>query len=374
MHFRLRYNRIRWSIFILLAGYATALSFPLDDQASPSANPIAIEAHVTLDTGWAFPLVNLREPVRYHLRIIRHADVMIRPESIAPAALQRALVRATALPAAVFDITAEQQQTTPLDEQRAQDMITYTLRISTPGRYRIPALNIAYVTSQAPSGQQLMQSQPQQGYWLTIPSYLPAESPSLPGDIIAPAIWQRRLQPWRMAWPQYVAYGLWAGGAGMLVAGLLWRKPRRRRTAGVVPLSASQLRHKYLAEFNYLQERTPATSGPLSSTERTWLRDCATLLRQLLGECSTGDATCFTGAAGVSAEMITAHLQMESADTEALLAEPLHLLDELSLTATAMAPALTADDYARMGDHLERMIRHLTDQEVSRVLRVSPRP
>jgi hypothetical protein len=177
-----------------------------------------------------------------------------------------------------------------------------------------------------------------------------------------------------MAWPQYAAYGLWASGAGMLVAGLLLLKPQRRRTAVATPLSAPQLRRKYLAEFNYLQERTPATSGPLSSAERTWLRDCATLLRQLLGECSTGDATRFTGAAGASAEMITAHLQMESADTEALLTAPLHLLDDLALTATAMAPALTADDYARMCDHLEQTIRHLTDQEASRVLRLSPRP
>ena len=373
MHIRL-YNRIGWCIFILLAGYATALSLPLNDQALEPAPPVAIAAHITLDTGWQFPLVHLREPVRYHLRIIRHADVMIRPESIAPEALQRALVRATALPSAVFDITATQRQTTPLDDQRVQDTITYTLRLSTPGRYQIPALNIAYVTSQEPSGQHHLQSQPQQGYWLTIPSYLPAASPALPGDILTPAIWQRRLQPWRMAWPQYIAYGLWASGAGMLVAGLLLLKPRRRRTAVATPLSALQLRRKYLAECKYLQKRTPATNSLLSSTERTWLRDCATLLRQLLGECSTGDATCFTGAAGVSAEMITAYLQMESADTEALLTEPLHLLDDLSLTATAKAPALTADDYARICEHLERTIRHLTDQEASRVLRLSPRP
>jgi hypothetical protein len=72
--------------------------------------------------------------------------------------------------------------------------------------------------------------------------------------------------------------------------------------------------------------------------------------------------------------MITAHLQMASADTEALLAEPLHLLDDLGLSATARAPALTAGDYARMGDHLEQTIRHLTDQEAFRVLRLSPRP
>jgi hypothetical protein len=81
-----------------------------------------------------------------------------------------------------------------------------------------------------------------------------------------------------------------------------------------------------------------------------------------------------TGAAGASAEMIIAHLQRESADAAALLAKPLHLLDDLSLTATAMAPALTADDYARMGDHLEQTIRHLTDQEASHALRLSPRP
>jgi hypothetical protein len=373
MHVRL-HNMIGWCIFILLAGYATTLSFPLDDQALEISHPVAIEAHVTLDTGWEFPLVHLREPVRYHLRIIRHADVMIRPESIAPEALQRALVRATALPSAVFDITATQRQTTPLDEQRVQDKITYTLRLSTPGRYPIPALSIAYVTAQEPSRQHHLQSQPPQGYWLTIPSYLPAASPSLPGDILTPAIWQRRLQPWRMAWPPYAAYGLWASGAGMLVAGLLLLKPRRRRTVAATPLSAPQLRRKYLAEFKYLQERTPATNGPLSSTERTWLRDCATLLRQLLGECSTGDATCFTGAIGASAEMITAHLQMASADTEALLAEPLHLLDDFGLTATAMAPVLSADDYVRMCDHLEQTIRHLTDQEASRVLRLSPRP
>jgi len=365
---------ISWCIFSLLAGYATALALSLDNRALEPPHPRVIDAHVTLDTGWEFPLVHLREPVRYHLRIIRHADVMIRPESIAPEALQRALVRATALPSAVFDITATPRQTTPLDEQRVQDKITYTLRLSTPGRYQIPALNIAYVTSQDPSGQHHLQSQPQQGYWLTIPSYLPAASPSLPGDIITPAIWQRRLQPWRMAWPQYAAYGLWASGAGMLVAGLLLLKPRRRCTTVDTPLSASQLRRKYLSEFKYLQERTPVTSGPLSSTERAWLRDCATLLRQLLGECSTGDATCLTGAAGASAEMITAHLQMESADMEALLAESLHLLDDFGLTATAMAPALTANDYVRMCDHLEQTIRHLTDQEASRVLRLSPRP
>lgn len=372
MHVRL-HDMIGGCIVILLAGYVTALSIPLDDQALELSHPAAIDAYVTLDTGWEFPLVHLREPVRYHLRIIRHADVMVRPESIAPEALQRALVRATALPSAVFDITATQRQTTPLDDQRVQDKITYTLRLSTPGRYQIPALNIAYVTAQEPSGQHHLQSQPPQGYWLTIPSYLPAASPSLPGDLITPAIWQRRLQPWRLAWPHYAAYGLWASGAGMLVAGLLGLKPRRR-TAVATPLSAPQLRRKYLAECKDLQERTPATSGPLSSTERTWLRDCATLLRQLLGECSTGDATCFTGAAGASAEMITAHLQMESADTKALLAKPLHLLDDLGLTATAMAPALTADDYARMCDHLEQTIRHLTDQEAFRVLRLSPRP
>jgi hypothetical protein len=373
MHVRL-HDIIGWCMLGLFAGYTTALSLSLDGQALEPSPPVAIDAHVTLDTGWEFPLVHLREPVRYHLRIIRHADIMIRPESIAPEALQRALVRATALPSAVFDITATQRQTTPLDDQRVQDEITYTLRLSTPGRYQIPALNIAYATSREPSGPHHLQSQPQQGYWLTIPSYLPAASPSLPGDILTPAIWQRRLQPWRMAWPQYIAYGLWASGAGMLVAGLLLLKPRHRRTAVATPLSAPPLRCKYLAEFKYLQACTPATSGPLSSTERTWLRDCATLLRQLLGECLTGDATCFTGAAGASAEMITAYLQMASADTEALLAEPLHHLDKLSLTATAMAPVLTADDYARMGDHLEQTIRHLTDQEVSRVLRLSPRP
>ena len=371
MHARL-HDLIGWSIFILLAGYATALSFPLDDRELETSHPIVIDAHVTLDTGWEFPLVHLREPVRYHLRIIRHADVRIRPESIAPEALQRALVRATALPTAVFSIAATQRQTTPLDDQRVQDTITYTLRMSTPGHYRIPALEIAYEMSPELSGQQLIQSWPQQGYWLTIPSYRPAASPSLPGDIIAPAIWQRRLQPWRMNWPQYAAYGLWACGAGMLVAGLFLRRPRRR-IAVATPLSESQLRCKYLAELKLLQERIP-TSGPLSSTERTWLRDCATLLRQFLGECSTDDAMCFTGAAGASAETITAHLQMQSSDTEALLAEPLRLLDELSLTATAMAPALTADDYARMCDQLEQTIWHLTDQEASRVLRVSPRP
>ncbi len=115
----------------------------------------------------------------------------------------------------------------------------------------------------------------------------------------------------------------------------------------------------------------PTATAPRSDEARVWLRDCAAVLRRLLGERWCGDPTTFVGGAGVSAAMITAYLREIVPDEASFLERPLQLLQELDILATTPAPILLPDDYQRLSDMVQQIVLSLTDKGASRVLRTS---
>jgi hypothetical protein len=372
------------------------LSVPVLQQRPTAIAPVplatpTIAARVSLDTGWDFSLVDVRRPVTYRLQIEHSPQVHVLPESIAPTALRRALARETALPPELFDITEAGTQTEQLstypnrrsatESPRGNGDITsvqvlnkpirkrveYTLRISKPGTYRIPALQVAYSLENSRRTVHQLQSMPQQGHLLTVDAHLPADTHALPGNLLTP---HRLLQlPW--PWLRHLALGLLAGGVLTLGVGLLLRVPRRQRPTRKKPLSPRQMRQQYQTTFQHLQDHMPVTSGPLSREARAWLRDCATLVRRVLGERTTGEPARFEGGAGVSAAMIRTHLQEITTELDTLLEPTLHLLQELDMLATAPAPTLTPEDYHRCSQTMQHIITSLINHEVSRVLRAS---
>lgn len=319
-------------------------------------------ARVTLDTGWDFPLVNVREPVTYRLQIEYGSEVQVLPESIAPAALRRLLVRATALLPELFDIAEAGKKTEQLSGERTLATVDYTLRFSKPGVYHIPPLPVAYSFEKS---QRTLQSTPQQGHVLTVDAHLPAGAGALPGDILTPPRLLRH--PW--FWLRYVGLAMLAGSGVSLAAGLLLRVPRRPPTPRKKHLSPRQLRQKYQAELEPLRAHMPVTTGVPSPTERAWLHDCAALVRRLLGDWSSAEATRFAGGAGVSATMIVAHLQVSTPAQQALLEPSLQLLQALDGLAVAPAPMLTAEDYQQFSEAVGQTILRLTSHEASRVFR-----
>jgi hypothetical protein len=319
---------------------------------------------VTLDAGWNFPLVNVREPVTYRLQIEYGPEVQVLPESIAPAALRRVLVRATALLPELFDVAEAGKKTQPLPGERTLETVDYTLRFSKPGVYHIPSLPIAYSVEKS---QHTLQSTPQQGHVLTVDAHLPAGAGALPGDILTPPRLLRR--PW--FWLRYVALALLASGGVSLVVGLWPRVPRRPAIPHKKRLSPRQLRRKYEAELAPLRARMPVTTGVLAAAERAWLHACAALVRRLLGDWSSAEPACFAGGAGVSASMITAHLHVSTPGQQAFLEPALQLLQELDGLAAAPAPVLTAAAYQHFSEAVAQTILRLTSHEASRVFRAS---
>lgn len=330
-------------------------------SAQPSASPPSIEAHVTLDTGWAFPLVNVRDPVTYRLRIKRDAQVQILPESIASSALRRALARATALPAELFDIVDTEKHIDHLADARLQETVAYTLRFSKPGTYTIPTLPIAYHLPQPQGAPRRLQSLPQQGYLLTVKAHLAAGMHALPGNILEPPRWL-----WRSpSWLHPLAIGLLASGALALVVGLLFTIPRQRQVRKQKRLSPQQLHRKYQVELQQLRDHVPTPTDVFSLEERTWLRQCAALLRRLLGEWSYGDPMRFAGGAGVSAAMIKAHMQLPMTVQDVLLEPSLPLLQELDVITAATSYTLTSEDYKRFVETVEQTILRLTSRDAT---------
>jgi hypothetical protein len=346
-----------------------ALSGPVPhaspEATAPSPSPV-IEARTTLDTGWDLPLVDIRQPVTYRLQIEHSPQTLILPESIDASALRRALARETTLPLELFDITEASKQTEPLSEARTRTRVDYLLRVSKPGTYRIPALQIAYSEQDSRRVVQQIQSSPQQGYLLTVDAHLPVDTRALPGDILV----SPRLRQPLWSWLRHLAFGMLAAGLLLLVLGLGFRTPRRRAVKPK-PLSRRQIRQHYQGVLQQLQERNPIPSEPLSSEARSWLRDCATLLRRLLGEWAVGEPTLFEGGAGASKSMITAYLGSDMWEQTEFLEPALQLLQELDLLATAPASLLSPDDVQRLTEALQQIVLLLTNQEASRVFRVS---
>jgi hypothetical protein len=338
-------------------------------RVEPATPPPAIEARVILDTGWPFPLVNVREPVTYRLQIEYDPQVSLLPESIAPTALRRALVRTTALPPELLEIVEADKRTVQVAGERIQETVVFTLRFSKPGVYSVPALQVTYSLDKSRRTSQVLQSVPQQGYVLTVDAHMPAGAGALPGDILAPPRLLRR--PW--LWLRFLTIGLMTSGALILGVGLFLKMPRPQRTRRKKRPSPRQLRGQYQTELQQLRHRLPTTSGPLSLEARTWLRDCATLVRCLLGDWWSGDRTRFAGGAGVSAAMITAHLQMSTTEQETVLQPSLQLLQELDELAAALAPTLTPEDYQRISEAVQATILQLTHYEASRVFRAASR-
>jgi hypothetical protein len=336
-------------------------------EAAPSPPPI--EARVTLDTGWDFPLVEVREPIIYHLRIEYSPQVHILPESVVPTALRRALTRVTTLPPELFEITENRKQTERLPGERIREHVEYMLRVSKPGTYRIPALQITYSLQNSRRTAQQFQSLPQQGYLLTVEAHLPIDAPTLPGDILIAPRWLRRPGPWLRP----LAFGLLASGGLACVASFLFLKtPRQRHTPRKKPLSPRRLRQQYQIALQHLQDTIPAARGIDSSATRAWVHNCAVLLRRLLGEWAAAEPTLFEAGPGVSAAMILAHLQDAKSGQETFLAPTLELLQELDELATTPEPTLTLEEYHRFSESMQQTILLLTNNEASRVLRTPP--
>ncbi|MEE9149141.1 MAG: hypothetical protein V3U27_17290 [Candidatus Tectomicrobia bacterium] len=334
-----------------------------------SAPPPGIEAHVSLDTGWGLPLVNVRQAVTYRLLIERTAQFQVVPESIAPAALRRALVRSTALPAELFDITEAGKHTTSLADKRVQDIFEYTLRFSKPGTYHIPTLSITYTLPESRRNPRTLHSSPLHGYMLGVDAHLPGNTHALPGDILAPPPWLRR--PW--PWLRPLTLGLVVGGVLALGIGRWLAKPPRRHVRKEKRLSSQQLQRQYQSELQQLRDRMPAPTDSLALEERLWLRQCAALLRRLIGAWWCDDATLFEGGAGVSAAMITVHLELSPTAQERWLEPALQLLQELDAVAAARSHALTSGDYDQFCQAVEQTIQLLTTNEASHVLCASTR-
>lgn len=345
-------------------GQGRTRPFDVSDKAAPQP---AIEAGVTLDTGWNFPLIDVRQPVTYRLQIEHHAQIQVLPESIAPSALRRALARETGLPPELFDITEAGKRTEPRPNGRIHTRVAYILRVSKPGTYRIPALQLRYSRQSSRRKVHQFQSLPRQGYLLTVDAHLPADTRFLPGDILVSQRFQRRLWPWL----GHLGLAMLVTGGLLMVGSFIRRAPRRQRPVKSKRLSPRQMRQEYQCAFQSVQDRMPTTAGPISAETRTWLRHCAALLRRLLGEWSVGDATVFEGGPGVSRAMITAHLQRDTGEQDDVLDTALHLLQEFDVLATAPAPSLAPEDYQRLSEAMQQTIVLLTNNEASRVLRAS---
>ena len=336
--------------------------------SAATAPPPLIEARVSLATGWSLPLVNVREPITYRVEIEHDAKVKLLPDSIAPAALRRAVIRATNLPTELFDIVEAATTTATLANTRVRETRTYTLRLSKPGTYRLPTLHVSYIPPGTNPKPRTLTSTPERGHLLTVASHLPANLHTMPGDILAPPRVVRHL--W--AGTQSLVWGLLLSGGCALAAGLYFLKPRQRRERRRKPLSRRRLRRKYELALLHLRERIPEATGTLAHDERAWLRQCATLFRRILGEWSCGDATHFEGAAGLSAAMITEHLALAPHAQEQLLAPSLDHLQELDNIAVAPTYALTSSDYARWCIAFEHLILALTTNEGRRLVLRQP--
>jgi hypothetical protein len=343
---------------------ATRQSPPASDSAT-----LAITAYTALDTGWQFPLVNVRQPVIYRLSIEYEAQVLVAPAGITPEALRRSLVRTTALLPELFDIVETARHTETLPHERLRDTVEFTLRFSKPGIYTIPSLPVTYHLESAQRTAYTLSSAPVQGHLLTVDTHLPAGTGALPGDILAPP----PLLPYSWHWLHYGAYGLLTGGGITLAMCLLLRVPQLRWTRQRKRLSNRQLRHKYQTELHHIQQQIPTLAGTLSPEARTWLRDNAALIRRLLGEWATGDPLAFAGGVGMSAAMLMAHLQPLTAEQETLLQTDLQLIEASAVLATAPNAELTVEDYQRCSDAAQHIITQLTGSEVSRVLRLPTR-
>jgi hypothetical protein len=328
-----------------------------------------ITAHVSLDAGWQFPLVHVREPVTYRLHIERDAQVLVAPESVTLEALRRALVRATTLLPELFDIVETTQKTEALPNERVRDTMVFTLRFSKPGAYSIPALPITYSLEKSRRTTHTLQSTPAQGHVLTVDAHLPIGVGALPGDILLPT----PLAQYAWSWLRYVAFGLLTGAILALVGSLLVRVPQHRQERRRQRLSGRQLRQKYQTELEHIRQQAPTLSGPLSGEARVWLRHSAALVRRLLGEWAYGEASLFAGGAGVSAATALTHLPLVTPGQEAPFHHALHVIEELDVLATAPTAVLTVDDYQRFGDAIQNIILQLTSFEASRVLRLPTR-
>jgi hypothetical protein len=305
----------------------------------------------------------VREPVTYRLQMEYGPEVQVLPESIAPAAIRRMLVRATALLPELFDIVEAGKKTEPLTGERTLETVEYTLRFSKSGVYYIPPIPITYSFEKT---QRTLQSTPQQGHLLTVDAHLPAGAGALPGDLLTPPRLLRHPWLWR-----YVALAMLIGGGVSLTVGLLLRTPRRPATRRTKRLSLRQLRQQYEAELAQLSTQIPVATGAPSAAERAWLHNCTALVRRLLGDWSSGETARFAGGAGVSATMIMAHLQLTTAEQQTLLEPPLRLLQDLDSLATAPTPSLTAEAYQRYSEAVAHTILQLTSHEASRVFRAS---
>ena len=350
------------------SGLGVRLLLWLPQPGLSAASPIT--AHVSLDPGWQFPLVNVREPVTYRLHIERDAQVLVAPESVTPEALRRVLVRATTLLPELFDIVDTTQKTEALPNERVRDTVVFTLRFSKPGAYSIPALPITYSLEKSRRTTHTLQSTPVQGHVLTVDAHLPVGASALPGDILLPA----PLAQYAWSWLRYVAFGLLTGGMLALGGGLLVRVPRRHRPARRRQrLSGRQLRQKYDTELDHIRQQAAALAGPLSPEARAWLRHSAALVRRLLGEWAYGEASLFAGGAGASTATALTHLPLVTPGQQAPFHPALQLIEELDVLATAPTAVLTVDDYQRFGDAIQNIILQLTSSEASRVLRLPTR-
>ncbi len=343
--------------------WITMVASGTPSASAPTAPPPLIEAHVSLTTGWSLPLVNIREPITYRVEIEHDAKVKVLPDSIAPAALRRAVIRATNLPTELFDIAEAGSRTTTLANTRIREMRAYTLRLTKPGTYTLPTLRVSYIPPGTNPKPHTLTSTPARGHLLTVASHLPANLHTMPGDILAPPRVVRHL--W--AGTQSLVWGLLLSGICVLAVGLYSLKPRRRRERRQKPLSRRRLRRKYELALAQLRTHIPEAIGSLAPDERAWLRQCATLFRRLLGEWSCSDATHFEGAAGISAAMITEHLALEPHEEAQLLAPSLTQLQELDNIAAAPTYTLTSSDYARWCIAFEHLIRMLTTNEGRRL-------
>jgi hypothetical protein len=342
---------------------AQATSPGKTDAAAPS-----ITARARLDTGWNFPLVDIREPVFYHLQIDYSQQIRILPESIASSALRRHLVQATGLPSELIDIAEAKRQTEPQPEGRRRERIVYTIRISKPGTYWLPSLPVTYSLDQSRRTTRTVESLPVEGHLLTLNTHLPSRTEALPGDLLSPP---------RLAqdppWLRPLALGALGSGLFLFVIGLLLQPLRQPRSAAAKTRSPRQIRHLYQLEWQRLHDAMPSDT-PLTAPEaRDWLRDGAAVVRHLLGEQLCGNSMIFTGGAGISADMILAQLPNPAAEQTALIEPSLHLLQELDSRAAAPVADLSLADQQQLCESLQHIILSLTEQEAARVLRPSRR-
>ncbi len=354
---------------VALATPAPTESSQTTPPVTPDTTPPMITARVKLDTGWDFPLVNVREPVTYHLQLEYGQQIRVLPESTALPALRRALTQSTGLPSELIDIKEVKRETAQRAEGRQRDQIAYILRVSKPGTYWIPSLPITYSLDQSRRQTRQLESLPQEGYLLTVNAHLPPRTDVLPGDIL-PA--PRRSQP-HESWLRPLALGTLGSGLFIFAAGLLLRPWRRPPSASSKARSPRQIRRTYQTEWQRLHDAIPLDTTRLSDDVRGWLRDYAAVLRRLLGERLCGDRTTFAGGAGISADMIIAHLPNVTPDQTRLLEPALQLLEELDARASAPTVDLSLADQQRLSTAAQQIILSLTDPEATRVFRPSRR-